>query len=118
MNRFGFGSVRVISGSGHSGSGQIGSVRVIFGSGLDRINKISGRFGFGLGHFGFRIKSGQHDFGSVWFWVGSILVSDRIRLRSFGCRFGSGFGSFGSVHSVRVSFCQVYPLHPRSHYRQ
>ena len=86
--------------------GQIGSIRVIFGSGLDRINKISGRFGFGLGHFGFRINSGQHDFGSVRFWVGSILVSDRIRFRSFGCRFGSGFGSFGSVHSVRVSFAR------------
>jgi len=96
--------VRVISG--HSGSGQIGSIRVIFGSGLDRINKISGRFGFGLGHFGFRINSGQRDFGSVRFWVGSILVSDRIRFRSFGCRFGSRFGSFGSVHSVRVSFAR------------
>ena len=83
---FGFGSFRVILGSG-----QIGSIRVIFGSGLDGINKISGRFGFGLGHFGFRINSGQHDFGSVWFWVGSILVSDRIRFRSFGrfIRFGS-----------------------------
>ena len=103
MNRFGFGSVRVSSGSGHSGLGQI---RVIFGSGLDRINKISGRFGFGLGHFGFRFNSGQHDFGSVRFWVGSILVSDRIRLRSFGCQFGSGFGSFGSVHSVWVSFAR------------
>ena len=75
-----------------------------FGSGLDRINKISGRFGFGLDHFGFRINSGQHDYGSVRFWVGSILVSDRIRFRSFGCRFGFGFESFGSVHSVRVSF--------------
>ena len=78
LDRFGYESVRVrlSSGSDHSGSGQIGSIWVIFGLGLNRINKISGRFGFGLGHFGFRIKSGQHDFGSVWFWVGSILVSD------------------------------------------
>ena len=108
-----FGSVRVISGSGysgHSGSGQIGSIRVIFGSDLDRINKISGRFGFGLDHFGFRINSGQHDFGSVWFWIGSILISDRIRFRSFGCRFGFGFRSFGSVHSVRVSFARSTPI--------
>jgi len=96
--------VRVLSD--HSGSGQMGLLQVIFGSGLDQINKISGWFGFGLDHFGFRINSGQHDFGSVWFWVGSILVSGRIRFRSFGCRFGSGFGSFGSVHSVRVSFAR------------
>ena len=85
-NRFGFNSVRVISGSG-----------------LYRINKISDQFGFGLGHFGFRVKSVQHDFGSVWFWVGSILISGQNRFRSFGCRFGSGFGSFGSGQ-----FCQVY----------
>ena len=90
MNRFGFGSVRVIPGSGQFGS---------FGFGSDQFN--SGHF-----RFGFRINSGQHDFGSVRFWAGSILVSDRIRFRSFGCRFESDFGSFGLVHSVRISFAR------------
>jgi len=98
MSRFEFGSVRLISG--------LGLHWFISGSGLHRINKISGWFDFGLGHFGLRIKSGQHDFGSVWFRVGSILVSDRNQFRSFGCRIRSGFGSFGSVHSVRVSFAR------------
>ena len=97
LDQFGFGSVRVISGSG-----RIGSIRVISGWGLYRINKISDRLGFGLGHFGFRVKSIQHDFRSVWFWVGSILVSGQNRFRSFGCRFGFGFGSFSSGQ-----FCQV-----------
>ena len=99
MNRFGFGSVRVISG--HSGSVRFGSFRVIFGSGLDRINKISGRFDFGLGHFGFGLirvntTSGRFGSGSVQFWfriefgsdlsdVGSGLVSGRsVRFIRFG----------------------------------
>jgi len=61
MNRFEFGSVQVISG--HLGSGQISLIRVIFGSGLDRINKISSRFGFGL----IRVNT-----TSGWFGSGSV----------------------------------------------
>ena len=48
------------------------SVRVISGSGLHRVNRSLGRFRFGSGHIGFRVKSGHYSFGSVWFWVGLI----------------------------------------------
>ena len=48
------------------------SVRVISGSGLHRVNKSLGQFGFDSGHIGFQVNSGHYSFGSVRFWVGSI----------------------------------------------
>ena len=56
-NRFGFNSVRVISGSD-----------------LHRVNKSSSQFGFDSGHIGFRVNSGHYSFGPVRFWVD--LISD------------------------------------------
>ena len=107
-NRFGFNSVRVISGSGlywiNESSVGSGSVRFISDYGSNRVNKISVRFGFGSGHIGFRVNSGCYSFGSVRFWVGSISGWNRFNL--FSCRFGFDFGSFGSGHSDRVTFAR------------
>ena len=49
-NRFGFNSIRVVSNSG-----------------LHRVNKSLGRFGFDSGHIGFRVNSGHYSFKSVRF---------------------------------------------------
>ena len=71
--------------SGHSCLGWIGSgmnmfgfhlVRVISNSGLHWVNKILGQLEFNLDHFGFRIKSGQYDFGWFSFGLVQIWVSD------------------------------------------
>ena len=74
-------------------------VQVISGSGLHRVNKNSGQFGFDSGHVEFRViaVSDRFGFGSVQFWI-----SGRNRFNSFSCRFGLGsdrsVGSFGSGH--------------------
>ena len=81
-NRFMFNSIRVY----------IESIRVRVSSGLIRV---------------------MSDFGSIWV----IIVSDRFGFRSvqfqilgrnqfnsFSCRFGSGFGLFGSSRSVWITF--------------
>ena len=85
-NRFGFNLVRIISGSG-----------------LHRVNKSSGQFGFDSGHIGFRVITvlGRFDFLSVQF-----RILGRNRFNSFSCRFGAGFGLFGSGRSIRVTFAR------------
>jgi len=83
------------------------SVRVILSSGLYRVNKSSGKFGFDSGHIEFQVNLGHYSFGPVRFWVGSIsdfgsksvqlfLISVRVWFQVIQ------FESFGSGH-----FCQV-----------
>ena len=74
-----------------SGTNRFGfySVRVISGSGLYRVNKSLGQFGFDSGHIRFRINSDHYSFGSVRFWVVQFWISSRNRFNSFSCRIGS-----------------------------
>ena len=78
--RVGLGSVQSCSGWNGSGINLFGfhSVRVISGSGLHRVKKIWNQFGSSSSHFGFRVKSSQHGFGLVHFWI-----SGRDRFNSF-----------------------------------
>jgi len=88
-NRFRFYSVRVILGSSLHRVNKIrassDSIRVISNFRSIRVITVWGRFGF----------------GSVQF-----RISDRNRSNSFSCRFGSGFGLFGSGRSIRVTFAR------------
>jgi len=101
-NRFGFNSVRIISGSG-----------------LHRVNKNSGQFGFDSGHVGFRVNSGHYSFGSVRFWVGSIsnFGSKLVQLFFMSVRVWVRvvrFGSFGSGHFCQVCFLLSSLIHMAS----
>jgi len=60
-------------------------VRVISDFGLNRVIMVLDRFGFGSGQF---------------------RISSRNRFNFFSCRFGSGFGSFGSGQLDRITFAR------------
>ena len=112
MGQFGFGSfVFRLDRFGYN------SVRVISGSGLYQVKGSSGRFGFGSVHFELRVTSDQQDFGSVRvisnFGLNRIImVLDRfgfglVQFR-ISVKIGSTFSLVGSDmvsgHWVRVNW--------------